>query len=158
MTALFSTHKSKFVDSFRAHNDTHPDPLVATLGKPEPAPPPRGLFNRAKELIREYGVYAIALYVGMWIGPLAGVYELCVLNDNFGYNSPAPILTSLGVKDYIYDHLGLAPDARPEPWQVSAAFGYLATEIFEPVRFPLTLFLAPRLKRWFQAARKGESS
>lgn len=166
--APFSTQPpspSKFADVVRKRSE---QPREAPLGTPAvsgpidesrdqtpPDAPPRGLLQRVKVMVKEFGAYAIGLYASLWLGPLVGVYELCVVNENFGYTSPAPLLTSLGVKDWVYGLLHLPPDARPEPWQVSAAFAYIAAEVAEPIRFPLTLFLAPRLKRWVAARRGG---
>ena len=112
---------------------------------------PRGFAQRMKLLIQEYGAYALCIYAGLWVVPLAAYYELFVVYDNFGYKSPEHILTYFGIKESVYEFLKLAPDATPEPWQLSALFAYLAADVSEVVRFPLTLFLAPRLKRWLQA-------
>ena len=120
--------------------------------------PVKGFFGRAQALVREYGAYAVGIYATLWVTPLVGVYAACVVYDNFGYGDPGPLLASLGIKDWIYGLACLPADARPAPWQVSAAWAYMSAEVLEPVRFPLTLFLAPRLKRWVIGAAGPSSS
>ena len=122
------------------------------------ATPVQGVFGRAQALVREYGAYAVGIYATLWVTPLVGVYAACVAYDNFGYGDPGPLLASLGIKDWIYGLAGLPADARPAPWQVSAAWAYMSAEVLEPVRFPLTLFLAPRIKRWVVGAAAPSSS
>lgn len=123
-----------------------------------PGPSVQGVFGRAQALVREYGAYAVGIYATLWVTPLVGVYAACVVCDNFGYGDPGPLLASLGIKDWIYGLAGLPADARPAPWQVSAAWAYISAEVLEPVRFPLTLYLAPRLKRWVVGAAWPSSS
>jgi hypothetical protein len=175
-TAYFSTASSsnKFAEALRAHKSTatelpqpapgapakipREDVVPTTLQPPvasdvaAPNANPGNLFARAKKLVVDYGPYALVLYSAMWVVPLASLYQIFYAFDNFGHN-PTSILQFFGVKDQLFAYFSLSPDARPERYQISGVYAYLGTEIIEPARFGLTLYLAPRLKSWWQNKR-----
>jgi hypothetical protein len=129
-----------------------PAPLSATTSPSDTPQKPRSILQRFLHLWNEYGYYALALYTSMWVVPLATMYETFYYFDNFGHN-PASILQLVGMKDMVFAWMELSPDARPERYQISMIYAYLGSEIIEPLRFGATLFLAPRLKAWWEKGR-----
>ena len=109
---------------------------------------PKNLFERVRFMIKEYGLYAISIYATLWIVPAGLLYQVFYSFDNFGHN-PVSILTFFHLKDTVFNMLGLPEDAKPEAWQISTMYAYLGTELFEVVRLPAALWLAPKLKRFF---------
>jgi len=115
--------------------------------------PSGSLVQRIKSMLKEYGPIAIGVYAALWIVPFGGLFQVFYAFDNFGHN-PISLLEYMGAKDYIYGVLQLPQDARPEGWQISGVYAYLGAELLEPLRLPLSIWLAPRAKRWLSARRQ----
>lgn len=120
----------------------------------EDKPVPKSIIERFKFMFKEYGMFAISLYVGMWVLPAGAAYGVFSHFDNFGHN-PISILQFLHVKDTVFGMLDLPPDAKPEGWQISAIYAYLTAEVLEVARLPAAIWLAPKFKRAWQRGGGG---
>lgn len=135
-------------EQIRQHQAAQAAKTAAAAGEP----PKKSALETVKSAIKEYGATAGIVYGALWIVPCASAWSVFYAFDNFGHN-PASILQFLGIKDWVFDTLGWAHDARPERWQISTLYAYLFTDLLEFVRIPATLALAPRVKRWWDARK-----
>ena len=104
--------------------------------------------------MREYGASAVVIYTTLWIGPGIGSYYALLNFDNFGFDAGIALqYLPVTAKTTILEAIGVAPDGGLEPWHTSVILAYLFTDVLELVRFPATLWLAPKLKRWIVARR-----
>ena len=53
----------------------------------------------------------------------------------------------------MYGWFGLQPEARLSQLQIALFFSYLMSEIFEPLRLPVSILFAPRVSAWWKARR-----
>ena len=134
---------------------TNPDPSSVSSSNPSSSTsvtsPSTCFFNKMMHSFKEYGWYFVSLYMGLWLGPLAGVYLICAHNNNFG-------IDILSLIDYfqMQDNMmvQMIPRNRIQPWHTSGLIAYMFAEVFEVVRLPLSLYLAPKLKAKILSLRK----
>jgi hypothetical protein len=138
-------------------------PEVAPFAAAAPAPPapapaaaPRGMFGKMRALVADYGVAAVGVYTALWLGPLAGLYGTLLINDNFGIDA-AQWLVYLPAEltEGLLRAIGVPPGGSLAPWHTSFLLAAVGTDLLEIARFPATLFLAPRVKRAWDAWRAG---
>ena len=79
-------------------------------------------------------------------------YNVALFNANFGID-PIAVLDSLGLKDTLFSTFKLSSDTKLEDWHTSAIIAVLAADSLELLRVPATFFLAPRVKKWWDAKR-----
>jgi Protein of unknown function (DUF1279) len=128
-------------------------PSVDNSTKPLPgdAPQSSAVSNKKASVIQKltdsfkmYGWYFVSIYMSLWIGPLCGVYLSCSYNDNFG-------IDILSLIDYfkLQDNyvVKMIPRENIQPWHSSALIAYGVAEVAEIVRLPLSLYLAPKVKK-----------
>ncbi|RYG40349.1 hypothetical protein EON68_04350 [archaeon] len=118
--------------------------------------PPKSMIGRFVYFTKQYGPSVLVMYGSMWVAPAILFYNILSAFDNFGHN-PVSILTFFHVKDTVFNMFELPPDATLEPWQTSAIYSYLATEMLEPARLPAALWLAPKWKRYRDTKRAAAS-
>lgn len=93
-------------------------------------------------------------YTAAWVVPFSASFAVLYANNNFGHD-PSSILTFFGVKAVVYETLGLSPDARLAPWQISAIYSFILADMLEIARIPFTLAVAPRVTKWL---RRGSAT
>lgn len=123
---------------------------------------------------KEYGPAGVAVWTALYIAPGLGCYQVLLANDNFGL-SLTQLLESLplALQEWLVPTLqtllrmvgvetgSSAPattvaalNLQLQPWQTSAALGWVFTELIEPLRFLLTIWI---VKRW-KGGKKVEAA